>query len=188
MDSDAEIEGVLPRGRSRLSRLTVREIMILTGAVGGSLGLFLRDPGGTFLGGLLLVLFWVALKRWLHKVPLEWRLFFEVATLILLLHWSTIIWTPWFYPYQADRCKNLAWTARMPIEGDQGRRIALDREADWFERRAAELRRKGWWRGLILGRSNQDDRLADLAYEFGTLESIEKHEKTLNKLLNQPPR
>jgi hypothetical protein len=160
--------------------------MILTGALGSFFGLLLRDPGATLLGSLLLLLFCLFGKTYFFKFSLATRLSIEGSILILLLAFSSFIWTPSFYFVQADRCDVLTLKSREAIAHKPESRVALDREVAWFERRARKLRWKGWWLGLTLGPATRDDSTADIVDEFGTLESIERHEKRMKVLLEAP--
>jgi hypothetical protein len=183
MDSQAASHETLVDNTLKRNRLSVRAMMIATGASGAFLGLYLRDPGSTLLGSFFLAAFWWLGRHTFFKHPLSIRLILEVSTLILLVYASAIVWTPQFYSWKAKRCDELARQAAAPGYFKPEQRIALDREAAWFSRRASELRWKGWWMGLTLGPVTRQSKLEDLGYEFGTLESIEKHEKRVKKLL-----
>jgi hypothetical protein len=172
-------------------RFTLSQIMAATGIAGTAMGLLARFPDSlmpmvvllvlpiTFIAVTCYAIYFVA-----HLTP-KYRLAIESATLIALVGLSTLIWRPGFYTDEESRCLELAQKATAAKAYCPGVQIALDREAAWFKRRAAELRWRGLWLGLTLGPKTRDDAAMcrrSLTYELGTLESMEKHEKAVRRL------
>lgn len=175
-------------------RWTLSQIMIATGllgAVGGLLARYGRSlipvadalfpPIAVFI--LLPCGAGYAVYRVSRLRPRD-RLGIESATLIALLWLSAMTWNP--FNDEEAKCLALARAAAAAPAACQESRDALDREADWFRRRASALRRRGLWLGLTLGPRLRDPAVHGrhaLTYELGTAESIEKHEKRLRALI-----
>jgi hypothetical protein len=172
------------------SRFTLGQLMIATAVVGVLSGLLVRYPEPLIsvivvVGAIFTVGFSISLGfKWIPRIPLRIRLPIELTILVYLLNLSVVAWTPGFYQSEQRRCEELARRAsRVAVDGPE-KWAALDREADWFARKASELRWRGLWLGLNLGPFSRDEVILggrDEVYQLGVAESIERHEKRLER-------
>lgn len=179
-------------------RFSIRHIMVAIAVIGVLLGamvwargledggLRLRDDLLNFAVLFLLPVAFITavffMVRAVSRQPLRIRLVTEVATLLLLLVFSSVIWRPNFYTQEERRCQSLARLASEATSDSPEGRAALDRESAWFSRRASALRWRGLWIGLTRGPSTRDDPTpSEFVYQMGVLETNEKHEKIVER-------
>lgn len=122
-----------------------------------------------------------------HRLALKFRLPIEIAALVALIVLSAMERRPYFYRSEELRCRELARIASTAWAREQETRQALDREADWFASLAAALRWRGFWIGLtrvprIWDEGMRGDTIS--VYELGMLESVERHEKSMLRLVD----
>lgn len=167
-------------------RFSLRQLMVAIGIFGAILGLLCsRTPAATvvLLGVPALVGYLCYEVASFRAYPLWSRLGREIFALCLLTALSAGIWGG-RYPYEEQRCEALARRCSVLASVSSPEvRAALGREAAWFKRRAAILRRRGLWIGLTKGPfilGGGDPACWDEVYELGLLERIEMHEKVLD--------
>jgi hypothetical protein len=189
------ISGEIQSVRPPRIRFSLWHIMAATGVLGVLLGFLLRDPHTLMPVAHLVILLAVPAITYLAirvfvRLPPRSRIAVEISALVVLVTMSAVIWRPGFYTSEEQRCEELALLASRATGYSPEMRVALDREAAWFSRKAASLRWRGLWLGLTMGPATGDhlkmSRLDD-PYQFGVLESIEKHEKSVKRYSSPIP-
>ncbi|QEH35107.1 hypothetical protein OJF2_36520 [Aquisphaera giovannonii] len=177
-------------------RFTLSRLMILIALLGLGLGVLPHDLPHLIDVLMLLVLpapFLAGVGYAIYRVSrlrLRYRLPIELATLIGLLWLSAEARRPYWHASEEHRCRRLAARAHAASARNRETRSALDREAAWFTRQAANL----YWRGFRLGltqgpRANEAEirRETRFIYDLDAAESMRRHEATLRGLLGTGP-
>jgi hypothetical protein len=166
-------------------QVTIGQITVAIAVIAVALATLVRASGSgviVFFASLLVGALLSAIPL-VAKVPYRFRIKVELITLVVLLAVSAVVWRPPFLMARAVFCEDLARQAEQEAARSVNPRTRnyLLKEATWFTRRAAVLRGKALWYGLIYGPLSPRDAMplenTDVIHEFGVLEVIESQRR-----------